>query len=199
MEAPPPLGCVSPPGGWLYLQIVRCANLHPIDTADAPAALVQCSCWVASWPALRRSTSSVRCDEHGRARWAEELWIPLPGGPSTTLRFELRYVLEWNGCLPSTAASSAKNGVTRGCGSIELSQQGFASTWCLLEGTGVSRSDGMRLGAAEVLVAYKIWAVRLQPPSNCTSCFAAPCWPLVPRVSSPENPVPHAWRSVVPD
>ena len=68
MEAPPPLGCVSPPGGWLYLQIVRCANLHPVDTADAPAALVQCSCWVASWPALRRSTSSVPPDRVGVSR-----------------------------------------------------------------------------------------------------------------------------------
>ena len=174
-SSPPPLGCVSPPGGWLCLHIVRCANLQPVEVAEPPAAFVQCCCWVDKWPALRRLTASVRCDEHGRARWGEELWIPLPGGPSTTLRIELRYFLEWNGCLPSTTASTAKTGVTRGCGSIELSGQGHATTWCQLEGKGELRPDGVRIGTADVLVTYKTWAVRLHP-SNTGSCLPqSPC------------------------
>lgn len=146
------------------MRIKRCTNLYPIDpkVETVPEMRVQCSCWIAKWPFLSQTTSSMRADQFGQASWEEDLWVPLPAGTDVTICIDLRLQLEWKGCLTTNLASA--NGEHRGRGSITLSGEGRSWAWVQIDGNGTIRSDGLPLGTAELQLTYWIHkVVPLQP------------------------------------
>ncbi|KAL1524141.1 hypothetical protein AB1Y20_019050 [Prymnesium parvum] len=147
-----PAGCVAPPGGWLCLRLLRCANIAPVNGTEEALSTIhaQCSCWLEGWPLLCRSTALAPCDSMGNALWPETLWLPLPDGKAARLCFELRLHVERRGCMP--AISQGAHGVHRGYGSLDLPDAADSSAWCQLEGAGALRADGEAMGTAQLLV-----------------------------------------------
>ena len=145
--------CLPPAYGYLRVRITRCANLLPVgdDTyGDAPS--VCCACWLAGSPEVQQTTPREKRDVIGSVLWtsAEDLWLPLHMWP-VTLVVELRLGIEH-------IAEGAKRTSSLACGVaycelVEVSEHAVP-TWLRVEGTGPPRSDGERLGSAELQLSY---------------------------------------------
>ena len=121
-----------------------------------PAVAASCACWIAGFPESQQTTARAMRDALGSVRWAtvEDLWLPLPTWPAT-LVVELRLGTEQDG-------AKRVSSLTCGVAYSELDEANVRcdATWLRVEGTGPLRSDGERLGSAELLVAHSVHAQR---------------------------------------